>query len=471
LVFAWFWYRGKFVAHSDVTAHRCPRKSIRLFYKIIIDLYKSQKKIELLNQLNAMEPITMALIYGLTRGIPYLINKWESKSETTPSISTSELENTGILAIDFGTSRIKAAYWDKEKSEALVLPLGKDGRLYVPSLFYINNDGVSQFGDDADMMLHHDPQGVVENLKLGLDKPIKYVPNGQKVKSGELVSLLFGRIIGFASTQIPSFCGNEPKTLVLTLPSRWDYGDIYMDALETIGYKGEKIVIREPEAAGLAWIKEEKPPVGDMLVVLDFGGGTIDWACLRVDENGHSVMIPELPPGGVTAAGSHVDAGLFDEMMMQLTQEQRIDVQQHRAQVLEQIRRMKESQNGQASLSRKDGVLEVALRTGSFVFPKKVFDEVVKHEAVDQAVEGIGGYVKKVVRHVTANNSKKQIWCLLTGGTRLLVGVEDRVKERVMEIGKAGGVDVKIAKVGQADFATVRGAVLKGVPAIGSKTC
>ena len=71
---------------------------------------------------------------------------------------------------------------------------------------------------------------------------------------------------------------------------------------------------------------------------------------------------------------------------------------------------------------------------------------------------------------MTAQNSKKHIWCLLTGGTRFLVGMEDQVVERVMEIGKAGGVDIRFVKIDQADFAMVRGAVLKGVSAIDIKS-
>jgi formylglycine-generating enzyme required for sulfatase activity len=365
-----------------------------------------------------------------------------------------------VLAIDFGTSRIKAAYWDEVKGEAVVLPLGKGGRLYVPSLFHVSKDGKIRFGDEAEVMLHHDSSGVVENLKLDLDKPIKHVPNGQQVKSGELMALLFRRIIDFGSRQIPSFGGNAPKTLILTLPSRWDYGDIYMDALESIGYKGEKIVIREPEAAGLAWIEEKKPKVGDMLVVLDFGGGTVDWACLRIDEKGRPSMIADLPSGGITAAGVHVDAGLLDEMMQRISEEQRREVQQHRAQVLEQIRQIKESQNGGASLSGEDGLLEVQLVPEPFIFSREVYEAIIRREAIDQAVEGIGGYVKKVIK--IARDRNKELSCVMAGGTRLLSGLEERVKERIMEIGKSSGVAMTVASIAQADFATVRGAVLRG---------
>ena len=370
-----------------------------------------------------------------------------------------------ILAIDFGTSRIKAAYWDEANSDAVVLPLGKGGRLYVPSLFHVSKDGKIRFGDEAEVMLHHDSSGVVENLKLDLDLPIKHVPNGQQVKSRELMALVFRRIIDYASRNVPSFGGNAPKTLVLTLPSRWDYGDIYMDALETIEYTGEKIVIREPEAAGLAWIDEKKPQVGDMLVVLDFGGGTVDWACLRIDEKGRPGMIAELPSGGITAAGAHVDAGLLDELMQRASEDQRKEAQQHKAQVLEQIRQVKESQNGGASLSGEDGQLEVQLGAEAFVFSREVFEQVVRREVIDQALEGIGGYLRKVARTLNGGSADRQLWCVMAGGTRLLSGLEERVKEQLLEIGKASGMAMNIGAIAQADFATVRGAVLRGAPA------
>ncbi|ACF14793.1 Molecular chaperone-like protein [Chloroherpeton thalassium ATCC 35110] len=369
-----------------------------------------------------------------------------------------------VLGIDFGTSRIKAAYWDEEKGEAVMLPLGKRGQLYVPSLFHVGKDGKIRFGEEAETMLHHDPQGVLENLKLKLDKPIQYIPNGTQKKSSELMSLLFKRLIEYASREVKCFGGKVPEKLVLTLPSRWDYGDIYTDALVAAGHKGEKIFLREPEAAGWAWIAEEKPQAGEMLVVLDFGGGTVDWATLQVDETGRPKMIPDLPPGGITAAGAHVDDGLFDEMMKRLSEEQKKYVIDHRSLVMEQIRQMKESQNAKATLSGEGKAsLEIMLGPDVFTFERNVFDEVVKREAVDHAVEGIGSYVKKVLK-TAKETGKKQLVCALVGGTRMLSGLEDQVKGKVTEIAKETGIEIKYAKLGQADFATVRGAVRRVHP-------
>ncbi|NTW63339.1 MAG: formylglycine-generating enzyme family protein [Chlorobiaceae bacterium] len=49
---------------------------------------------------------------------------------------------------------------------------------------------------------------------------------------------------------------------------------------------------------------------------------------------------------------------------------------------------------------------------------------------------------------------------MLAGGTRQLSGLEEQVKKRVKEIAKACGMEVQFAVIAQADFATVRGAVL-----------
>ena len=237
----------------------------------------------------------------------------------------------GILAIDFGTSRIKAAYWDESKGEALMMQIGQGGRLFVPSLFYVSRDGKIKFGDEAELELHHDPEGVLDNLKLDLDKAFQYLRESQRVKTSDLMTLLLGRIIEYSAQNVIGFVGKPPDKLVLTYPAKLDYEDIYRDALKDAGYWGDIVFIREPEAAGWAWVKEVTPENGEVLVVLDFGGGTIDWATLQIDESSRPIMIPELRPDGMTVAGLHVDIALFDEMMLRIDKQERDYALSHRA--------------------------------------------------------------------------------------------------------------------------------------------
>ena len=341
-----------------------------------------------------------------------------------------------------------------------MLPLGDGGRLYVPSLFYVNKEGKIRFGDEAKAMLYNDPQGVLENLKLKLGKPLQNLPNNRQAASTELMALLFGKIIEHSVQEVKGFGGKPPEKIVLTYPALLDYTTIYKDALRAAGYRGEESCIREPEAAGWAWVKEEKREPGEVLVVLDFGGGTVDWASLRVDEKHRPRMIADLPASSITAAGVDVDQGLFDEMMKHINEGQKNYAMANRPRVIEQIRQMKESQNGRTLLSGKESqTLEVQLGEEAYLFDRKVFQEVVKREALDQVLVSIEGYLKKVVNHQHENGGRKQIWCVLVGGTRLLSGLEEQVKQRVKETGKSGGIEIKFAEIAQADFATVRGAV------------
>ena len=365
-----------------------------------------------------------------------------------------------VLAIDFGTSRIKAAYWNDKRGEAVMLPLGDGGRLYVPSLFYVNRDGKIRFGDEAKAMLYHDPQGVVENLKLKLGKPLQNLPNNRQAASSGLMALLFRNIIQHSVQEVREFSAKPPKKIVLTYPALLDYTTIYKDSLRAAGYQGEESYIREPEAAGWAWVKEEKREPGEVLVVLDFGGGTVDWATLCVDEKRRPRMVADLPASGITAAGVDVDQGLFDEMLKHVNEGQKSYAIAHRPRVIEQIRQMKESQNGRSLLSGKESrMLEVQLSEKTYLFDRNVFEEVIKRELLDQALVSIEGYLKKVVKYQHENGGRKQIWCVLVGGTRLLSGLEEQVKQRVKETGQAGGIEIKFAEIAQADFATVRGAV------------
>ena len=365
-----------------------------------------------------------------------------------------------VLAIDFGTSRIKAAYWDEEKGEAVMLPLGNGGRLYIPSLFHVSRDGKIRFGEAAERELHHDPTGVLSSLKLELDKAYHYLPERNQVETSALMSLLFRQLIEHSVREVRGFNGNPPEKVVLTYPAKLDYEEIYSKALRDAGFNGEIVFIREPEAAGWAWVNDNKPDPGELLVVLDFGGGTVDWTCLRVDENHRPVMIPELRSDSMKAAGIDVDEGLFDEMMNRLGESQRDYVQKHRALVMEQICQMKESQNSKAMLSGDAcQTLEMRLGTESFVFEPQLFADVVSRKVVNQALGRIEEYLKKVVEYQRKAGSK-QFWCMLAGGTRLLSGLEEQVKKRVKEIAKACSMEVQFAEIAQADFATVRGAVL-----------
>ena len=71
------------------------------------------------------------------------------------------------LAIDFGTSRTKVAYFDEASGKAQLVEIGREIRTVLPSVFYIPKEGQGErlVGDDAQDMVDSDPEGIVLSLK------------------------------------------------------------------------------------------------------------------------------------------------------------------------------------------------------------------------------------------------------------------------------------------------------------------
>ena len=71
------------------------------------------------------------------------------------------------IAIDFGTTRTKVAYFDEDRGECRLAELGRENRAIIPSVFYIPKDGKGErcVGDDALEMVDQDPAGIRRQLK------------------------------------------------------------------------------------------------------------------------------------------------------------------------------------------------------------------------------------------------------------------------------------------------------------------
>ena len=57
-----------------------------------------------------------------------------------------------MIAIDFGTSRIKLSYYDPSRAQSRLMELGMD-KPFVPALFYLGPDGERAYGVEAAELL------------------------------------------------------------------------------------------------------------------------------------------------------------------------------------------------------------------------------------------------------------------------------------------------------------------------------
>ncbi|MGQ0594133.1 MAG: Hsp70 family protein [Gammaproteobacteria bacterium] len=213
------------------------------------------------------------------------------------------------IAIDFGTSRTKLALDDAGKAR---LKLWEDEKPYVPSLFYLEKDSERVFwGYDAEHLQDQDPAGLVDVLKRRLLERYVYA-NRRKLPPAELLTHFFQGLWANAREEVPALQGQSDPALHLTVPVYYGPAaeQVLRQAAQAAGF-AEVTLVHEPVAAARAWLAEAGESCPEV-VVLDCGGGTLDWAYLRrVD--GDYRPVAECPPGGdVHVGGYDVDRDLCE---------------------------------------------------------------------------------------------------------------------------------------------------------------
>ncbi|WP_390883459.1 Hsp70 family protein [Kovacikia minuta] len=204
--------------------------------------------------------------------------------------TTCHLPFMGI-AIDFGTSNTVIARWNRatQQPETLALPgvsykTGQNPPL-IPSLVYVEDAGqeqviVGQGVRDRALDLGSDPR-FFRNIKRGIGSPVQgFLPE----LDGQIVS--FERVGQWFLTQIIQQLKTiEPEagqSLVFTVPV--DSFEAYRHWLGRVceSLQVEQVrMIDEPTAAALGYgLADQKT-----LLVVDFGGGTLDLSLVRLDSS------------------------------------------------------------------------------------------------------------------------------------------------------------------------------------------
>lgn len=217
------------------------------------------------------------------------------------------------VAIDFGTTRTKAAWFDPVSGRPALIPIGDIVPTILPSVFYIPpGDDPPLVGDAALDYLDEDPPGIVRSLKREIHKDQKIRRNKRAFAPVELAALLFERVRRFCETAV--FYG-EVRACVLTVPVAFD--PLQRERIEDSARRGgftEVELIDESVAAARHWLASAKADAPLYIVVCDIGGGTTDLALLRRTTDGFAA-VPEVPPSGFQKGGNDIDEHIFDELL------------------------------------------------------------------------------------------------------------------------------------------------------------
>lgn len=297
------------------------------------------------------------------------------------------------IAIDFGTTRTKVAYFDHDIREPRLIELGHEVRAVIPSIFYIPYKGPILVGDDAQRMIDEDPAGVVVGLKKDIHKLGKYRCGGGRppVDRRELASNLFRHIREQCENEV--FHGEKISECILTVPVAFE--DQKRDCIREAARMGgfEKItLIEEPVAAARAWLAKPGQKVAPFVVVCDIGGGTTDFALLRFDRNRFEA-IPEVPPFGFSIGGNDVDESILSHILDEEA-DNTDAVEQGRAGFLVRLRQVRESfartpQRQEMGISLNGAALKIPQNTVNSCaaeFVNRVADELKRFLTRCQAI-------------------------------------------------------------------------------------
>ena len=113
--------------------------------------------------------------------------------------------------------------------------------------------------------------------------------------------------------------------------------ELTLHAAEEAGYKNI-VLLEEPQAAFYAWIERnpdwrEQVGVGDLILVVDIGGGTTDFTLIAVTEEGGELRLERVAVGEhILLGGDNMDLALARTVEAQLAQKNtKLDAMQFNA--------------------------------------------------------------------------------------------------------------------------------------------
>jgi hypothetical protein len=117
----------------------------------------------------------------------------------------------------------------------------------------------------------------------------------------------------------------DRQRVLVTVPASFDAvaRELTLNAAEQAGYK-DVVLLEEPQAAFYAWIERhpdwrDRVCVGDLILVVDIGGGTTDFTLISVTESGGELQLERVAVGEhILLGGDNVDLALARHLEQQL---------------------------------------------------------------------------------------------------------------------------------------------------------
>jgi len=206
--------------------------------------------------------------------------------------------------------------------------------LYIPSPAERKDDAQYIVGAFAHKRGIEVPGRLVASAKswlshAGVDRtapilPINAPPGVEKLSPIAVSREYLAHLRNAWDTKFPDAPFDQQQVLV-TVPASFDAvaRELTQQAAEQAGYKN-LVLLEEPQAAFYAWIERhpdwrERVQVGDLILVIDIGGGTTDFTLIAVTEHGGELQLERVAVGEhILLGGDNIDLALARHVEQQL---------------------------------------------------------------------------------------------------------------------------------------------------------
>lgn len=232
----------------------------------------------------------------------------------------------GRLAIDFGTSNTVVAVWDETRQASELLHVPDYGRVsaqgdssisVVPSLIHYAEDQRRWIGNQVlQQNLYQSPRTFRWMKRYIVHRsPLKVRLDGQQLSPFDAGRDFLSSVLLFAAAELN--LGNEEVALTAPVEAFEHYEDWLGEVAKAAGMPRFRL-IDEPSAAALGYGAPIQP--GDVYLIFDFGGGTLDVAVVLIEaevqeRSGRRCRV--LGKAGADLGGTTLDQWLFQEVLRQ----------------------------------------------------------------------------------------------------------------------------------------------------------
>jgi molecular chaperone DnaK len=239
-----------------------------------------------------------------------------------------------IIGIDLGTSNSAAAVLIGGKPTMIPSAEGTSivaGGKAFPSYVAFTKDGQRLVGEPARRQAATNPDGTITGIKRKMGQDYRVEAYGKSYTPQDVSSYILRKI----KEDSEAYLGEKVEKAVITVPAY--FNDNQRQATKDAGtIAGLNVVriINEPTAAALAYGMDKEGEA--ILMVFDFGGGTLD---VTIMEAGEGVFEVKSTSGDTQLGGRDMDDILTDYVVEKFRQESGIDLKRDRM----AIQRLKEA--------------------------------------------------------------------------------------------------------------------------------